>query len=50
MLFSVLVFKVAFKDSLKAIIIKVEVEVEAINLATIIKVEAINLALSLLTF
>jgi hypothetical protein len=49
-LFGVLVFKVAFKDSLKVAIIKVEVEVEAINLATIIKVEAINLALSLLTF
>ena len=48
MLSSVLVFKVTFKDSLKATIIKVEVE--AINLAIIIKVEAINLALSLLTF
>jgi hypothetical protein len=50
MLFSVLVFRVALKDSLKVIIIKVEVKVEAINLATIIKVEAINLILSLLTF
>jgi hypothetical protein len=50
MLFGVLVFRVAFKDSFKAAIIKVEVEVEAINLATIIKVEAINLASSLLTF
>jgi hypothetical protein len=50
MLFSVLVFKVAFKDSFKVAIIKVKVEVEAINLATIIKVEAINLALSLSTF
>jgi hypothetical protein len=49
-LFSVLVFRVAFKDSLKVTIIKVEVEVEAINLAIIIKVEAINLALSLSTF
>jgi hypothetical protein len=46
MLFSVLVFKVTFKDSLKATIIKVEV----INLATIIKVKAINLALSLSIF
>jgi hypothetical protein len=50
MLFSVLVFKVALKDSLKITIIKVEVKVKAINLAIIIKVEAINLALSLLTF
>jgi hypothetical protein len=50
MLFGVLVFRVAFKDSFKAAIIKVEVEVEAINLATIIKVKAINLASSLLTF
>jgi hypothetical protein len=49
-LFSVLVFGVALKDSFKAAIIKVKVEVEAINLATIIKVEAINLASSLLTF
>jgi hypothetical protein len=49
-LFSVLIFKVAFKDSLKAAIIKVEVEVEAINLVAIIKVKAINLILSLLTF
>jgi len=48
MLSSVLVFKVTFKDSLKATIIKVEVEV--INLATIIKVKAINLALSLSIF
>jgi len=50
MLSSVLVFKVTFKDSLKATIIKVEVEVEVINLATIIKVKAINLALSLSIF
>jgi hypothetical protein len=50
MLFSVLIFRVAFKDSLKAAIIKVEVEVEAINLAIIIKVEAINLVLSLSIF
>jgi hypothetical protein len=50
MLFSVLIFKVTFKDSLKATIIKVKVEVKAINLAIIIKVEAINLILSLLTF
>jgi hypothetical protein len=50
MLSSVLVFGVAFKDNLKVAIIKVEVKVEAINLATIIKVEAINLASSLLTF
>jgi hypothetical protein len=50
MLFSVLVFGVAFKDSLKVAIIEIEVEVEAINLATIIEVKAINLALSLSTF
>ena len=50
MLSSVLVFKVTFKDSLKATIIKVEVEVKAINLAIIIKVEAINLVSSLSTF
>jgi hypothetical protein len=50
MLSSVLVFKVAFKDSFKAAIIKVEVEVEAINLVAIIKVKAINLVLSLSTF
>jgi hypothetical protein len=50
MLFSVLIFRVAFKDSLKAAIIKVEVEVEAINLAIIIKVEAINLVLFLSIF
>jgi hypothetical protein len=50
MLFSVLVFKVALKDSFKVAIIKVEVEVKAINLATIIKVKAINLILSLLIF
>jgi hypothetical protein len=50
MLFSVLVFRVAPKNSFKVAIIKVEVKVEAINLATIIKVKAINLALSLLTF
>jgi hypothetical protein len=49
-LFSILVFKVAFKDSFKVAIIKVEVKVKAINLAIIIKVEAINLILSLLTF
>jgi hypothetical protein len=49
-LFSILIFKVAFKDSLKVVIIKVEVEVEAINLAIIIKVKAINLILSLLIF
>jgi hypothetical protein len=49
-LFSVLVFKVTFKDSFKAAIIKVKVEVKAINLAIIIKVEAINLVSSLLTF
>jgi hypothetical protein len=48
MLFSVLVFGVAFKDNLKVAIIKVEVE--AINLAAIIKVKAINLALFLSTF
>jgi hypothetical protein len=50
MLSSILIFGVAFKDSFKVAIIKVEVEVEAINLATIIKVEAINLVSSLLTF
>jgi hypothetical protein len=50
MLFSVLIFKVTFKDSFKVAIIKVEVEVKAINLATIIEVKAINLALSLSTF
>jgi hypothetical protein len=50
MLFSVLVFKVTFKDSLKVAIIKIKVEVEAINLAIIIKVKAINLILSLLIF
>jgi hypothetical protein len=50
MLSSVLIFRVAFKDSLKVAIIEVEVEVEAINLAIIIKVEAINLVLSLLIF
>jgi hypothetical protein len=50
MLFSVLIFGVALKDNFKAAIIKVKVEVEAINLAIIIKVEAINLALSLSTF
>jgi hypothetical protein len=50
MLFSVLIFKVAFKDSFKVAIIKVKVKVKAINLATIIKVEAINLVLSLSIF
>jgi len=49
-LFSVLVFRVAFKDNFKAAIIEVEVEVEAINLATIIEVKAINLVSSLSTF
>ena len=50
MLSSVLIFEVAFKDSFKVAIIKVKVEVKAINLAIIIKVKAINLILSLLTF
>jgi hypothetical protein len=50
MLFSILIFKVTFKDSFKVAIIKVKVEVEAINLAIIIKVKAINLVLSLLIF
>jgi hypothetical protein len=45
-----MLFSVSLKDSLKVAIVKVKVEVEAINLATIIKVEAINLALSLSTF